>query len=66
VEVVASQAKLLEVVAALDARRRLADLLDSGQKEADEDGNDRDYHQQLDQREAAPWRRGRVPERNSS
>ena len=46
------QADLLEVVGAADACGRLADLLDGGQQQADEDGDDGDHHQQLDQREA--------------
>src|SRR5207247_1142338 len=32
----------------------LADLLDGGQQQADQDGDDRDHHQQLDQREGTP------------
>ena len=52
VVVVAGEAKLLEVVAALHPRGGLADLLDRGQQQADEDGDDGDHHQQLDQREA--------------
>jgi hypothetical protein len=51
VVVVEGQPELLEVVAALDACRRLADLLDGGQEQADQDGDDRYHHQQLDQRE---------------
>jgi hypothetical protein len=34
--------------------RRLADHLDGGQQQADQDGDDRDHHQQLDQRERGP------------
>ena len=49
---VGGQRDLLEVVGALDAGRGGADLLDGGQQEADEDGDDGDHHQQLDQREA--------------
>src|SRR5262249_43094164 len=60
VVVVAGQAELLKVVGALGARRRLADLLDGRQEQADEDGDDGDHHQELDQREpqranSAPW-----------
>src|SRR5262249_31109681 len=47
------QADLLEVVLALGAAGGLADLLDGGEQEADEDGDDGDHHQQLDQRERA-------------
>src|SRR5207302_1856762 len=39
----AGQADLFEVVGALDACGRLADLLHGGQQEADEDGDDGDY-----------------------
>jgi hypothetical protein len=42
---------LLHVVRALHAGRGLADLLDCGEEQADQDRDDRDYDQQLDQRE---------------
>ena len=51
VAVVHRQANLLEVVLALRAGRGLADFLDGGQQQADEDGDDRDDHQQFDERE---------------
>src|SRR2546421_30440 len=51
--VVEGQADLLQVVLALGAGGRLAHLLDGGQEQADEDGDDGDHHQQLDQREPA-------------
>src|SRR5205823_2535287 len=51
VVVVAGEGELLEVVGALHACGGLADLLDGGQEQADQDGDDRYYHQQLDQRE---------------
>src|SRR5262249_50774734 len=51
VVVVQGHAQLLEVVGAVRAGRRLADLLDGGQQQSDEDGDDGDHHQQLDQRE---------------
>src|SRR5262249_39232174 len=35
---------------------RLTDLLDGGEQQADEDGDDRYHHQQLDQRETARTR----------
>src|SRR5438128_11845000 len=41
----------MEVVLALHTVGGLAHLLDGGEQEADEDGDDRDHHQQLDQRE---------------
>src|SRR5205085_11752882 len=47
------QRDLLEVVAALDALGGRAHLLDGGDEQADQDGDDRDDHQQLDQREPA-------------
>ena len=43
---------LAQVVAALGAGGRLPHLLDGGQEQADEDGDDGDDDQQLDQREA--------------
>jgi len=52
VESVHGDAPLFEVVLALQACRRLADLLDGGEQEADQNGNDGNYHQQFDQREA--------------
>jgi len=55
------QPDLLQVVLALRAGRGFADLLDSRQEQADENGDDRDHHQQLDQREPA-----REPESSSS
>jgi hypothetical protein len=45
------QRELLEVVLALHACGRFADLLHGGQKEPDQDGNNRDHDEQLDQRE---------------
>jgi hypothetical protein len=64
VEVVTGQAELLEVVRAPEAGSRLAHLLDGGQQEADEDGDDRDHDQQLDERETGSRTTGfheRVP-----
>src|SRR5262249_16218412 len=52
--VVQGQRDLLEVVGALRASGGLAHLLDSGEQQADEDRDDRDHHQQLDQRESFP------------
>jgi hypothetical protein len=52
VVVVCGQAQLLQIVGALQAGGGLADLLDGGQEQADEDGDDGDHHQQLDQRES--------------
>ena len=49
--VVAGQANLLEIVLALHSRGRFADLLNGGQQEADQDRDDRDHHQQFDERE---------------
>jgi len=55
VVILCGQTELLELVAALHAVGRLADLLNRGQKQADQDRNDRDYDQQLDQRETTPF-----------
>jgi hypothetical protein len=49
---VASDAQLLEVIAALRACGGFADLLDGGQQQADQDRDDGDDHQEFDQREA--------------
>jgi len=47
---------LLEVVGALHAVGGFADLLDRGQQQPDQDGDDRDDDEQLDEREAgALW-----------
>ena len=43
---------LLQVVHALDPPRRLAGRLNGRQQQGDQDGDDRDHHQELDQREA--------------
>ena len=51
VVVVDGDAHLVEIVAALRCARGLADFLDGGDEQADQDGDDRDHHQQLDQRE---------------
>ena len=51
VVVVDGQADLLQVVRALGPGGGLPDLLDGGQEQADQDGDDGDHHQQLDQRE---------------
>jgi hypothetical protein len=48
---VTGESDLVEVVTALDAGGGRADLLDGGEQQADEDGDDGDHHQQLDQRE---------------
>jgi hypothetical protein len=52
VVVVGGQAELLEVVGALDAGGGLADLLDGGQQQADQDGDDGDDDEQFDEGEA--------------
>jgi len=51
---VTGQGDLFEVVLALRAVGRPADLLDGGDEQADQDGDDGDHHQQLDQRETGP------------
>ena len=49
--VVEGQADLLEVVLAPGTGRGLAGLLDGGEEQADQDGDDGDHHQQFDERE---------------
>jgi hypothetical protein len=44
------QANLVQVVLALRAPRRLARLLDGRQQQGDQDRDDRDHHQQFNQR----------------
>src|SRR5262249_13844872 len=53
VVVVKRQADLLQVVAALGPGGRFADLLDGGEEQSDQDRDDRDHHQQLDERETS-------------
>jgi hypothetical protein len=43
-----------EVVLTLHPRGGLADLLDGGQEQADQDRNDGDHHQQLDEGKSGP------------
>jgi hypothetical protein len=50
---VGGEGDLLEVVRAGAAGGGLADLLDGRQEQADQDGDDRNHHQQLDQGEGA-------------
>ena len=45
------QRDLLEIVAALRSPGRLPRRLDGRKQQGDQDGNDRDHHQELDQRE---------------
>jgi hypothetical protein len=52
--VVQRQAQLFHVVAALRAAGRFTRLLDRGQQQGDQDRNDRDHHQQLNERKS-PW-----------
>jgi hypothetical protein len=49
--VLSGERKLLQVVGALRAGRGFANLLHRRQQESDQDGDDRDHHQKLDQRE---------------
>jgi len=49
---VVSQADLLEVVDALRTRRRVADFLNGRNKQRDQNGDDRDDHQQFNQGKA--------------
>jgi hypothetical protein len=48
---VAGERELLQVVLALHATGRLADLLDRGEEQPDQDGNDGDDDQQFDEGE---------------
>jgi hypothetical protein len=48
---VQGEVDLLEIVETAKASGGLADLLDGGQEQANENGNDGYHHQQLDQRE---------------
>jgi len=54
VKVVRCEHHLLHVVGALCAASRLAGRLHRREQERDEHPDDRNHHQQLDQREAAP------------
>src|SRR5262245_39732722 len=56
VVVVERKTDLLEIVLALHSGRGFADLLDRRQEKTDQDGDDRNHHQQLNERE----RPGRV------
>jgi hypothetical protein len=47
---VQSQADLLQVIAALQAGRRLTDLLDGGHEQCDQDADNGDDNQQFNQR----------------
>jgi hypothetical protein len=53
VAIVSGNANLSKPARALETSGGFADLLDGGQEQADEDGDDGNHHQQLDQREAA-------------
>src|SRR5262249_29826731 len=59
-EVVDGQPHLLDVVAARQARGRLAHLLHRREKQTNQDGDDGNYHQQFDEGEATPPGRGCV------
>ena len=52
VVVVQSQTDLLQIVLALRPLGGLANLLDRGQQQPDEDCDNRNHHQELDQRKA--------------
>jgi len=51
---VQGHADLVEVVFALGVGGGLADLLDRGHQQADQNRDDGDHHQQLDQRKPRP------------
>ena len=52
--VVGRETPLFDVVAATHPGGRFADLLDGGEQQADQNGDDRDHHQEFDQREPTP------------
>src|SRR5262249_12074145 len=58
---VQGDADLLEVVLALGAGGGFADLLDGGQQQADQDGDDGDHDQQFDEGEGSAAPHGRSP-----
>ena len=49
--VVDGEAELFQIIRALDAPCRFASCLDCRQEKRDQDGDDRDHHQELDERE---------------
>ena len=51
--VVQSQTNLLQIVLALRPASRLTSLLNSRQQQRHQNGNDRDHHQQLNQRKTS-------------
>jgi hypothetical protein len=61
-EAVQGEADLLEIVAARRSPCRLACRLHGWQKQADERADDRDHHQELDQRETAGSARANRPD----
>jgi len=52
VVIVTGQGQLTDVVRPFDAGRRRSHLLHGRQQQPDEDGDDRDHHQQLDERKS--------------
>ena len=52
---VGGHAELPEVVGALSAARSLAGRLNGRQQQRDQDADDRDHHQQFDERKAASF-----------
>jgi hypothetical protein len=51
---VQAEADLLQVVRTLHPPGRLTRRLDGGQQQGDQDGDDRDHHQEFDERESTP------------
>jgi hypothetical protein len=65
VVILSSQAELFQIVGTTHPGRSLADLLDRGQQEANQDGDDRNHDQQLDQREPILSSRPRTDHSNA-
>jgi hypothetical protein len=59
--IVHAQAPLLEIIFALRTAGSFSGRLHGGQKQPDERGDDRDHHQEFDQREGKTTRTDRRP-----
>jgi hypothetical protein len=58
---VEGETDLLEIVLALRTRSGFANLSGGGHKQADQHGDDREDHQELDEREGATLDHGKPP-----